>query len=116
MTLSREPLEATPRLSMSPARRARILAMYGHVCAVEGCGETQGLELDHVIPLELGGQDADFNIEPRCTSCHKVKTARDRKAIAKAARLRRQADPETRRRSPRPLRSRGFGKDPLRAP
>ena len=67
-----------------------------------------GLELDHVIPLEQGGQDADFNIEPLCRKHHAEKTRRDIHAIAKARRLRIAADPETRKKTAKPIRSRGF--------
>ncbi len=107
---ARAPVEGTRRLSMSPARRARILALYDGCCAREGCGHSRVLELDHVIPLELGGTNANFNIEPLCRTHHAEKTREDIRAIAKAKRLARDADPATRRKSKRPLRSRGFGK------
>ena len=42
---------------------------------------------DHLIALELGGQDELANLRPLCTDCNRVKTALDHKLIAKAKRL-----------------------------
>lgn len=106
-TPSREPVHGTRRLSMSPGRRARILALYDGRCAARGCAATDSLEIDHVIPLELGGADEDFNLEPLCADHHRVKTARDRRAIAKAKRL---AGETCAGPTKRPMRSRGFDK------
>lgn len=110
--LARKPQEATPRLSVSPARRERVLAAHGHQCARIGCQVTDGLELDHILPLELGGEDVDLNIEPLCARHHKAKTASDIKRIAKARRLRKANDPEQPKKPSRwpsrSLASRGF--------
>lgn len=81
----REPVEIEPR-AMTPARRARILARHNGCCAYPECAETVGLELDHTIPLALGGRDADDNLRPLCGPHHKAKTALDVKLIAKAKR------------------------------
>lgn len=46
-------------------------------------------EIDHVVPLALGGADADHNLQVLCSPCHSGKTAtRDVPAIAKAERIR----------------------------
>ena len=39
---------------------------------------TVATELDHVVPLELGGTYDDSNICPICGPCHLAKTAKDR--------------------------------------
>lgn len=93
----RERLEKTPRLSMSRARRERILSRHAGQCAYPMCEETEGLELDHIVCLSIGGRDTDDNLEPLCGPHHKAKTARDRKLIAKASRLIRKASPDTRK-------------------
>jgi 5-methylcytosine-specific restriction protein A len=46
-------------------------------------------EIDHVIPLALGGRDQADNLQVLCTACHGGKTHRiDVPAIAKTARIR----------------------------
>ncbi|MCX4663345.1 HNH endonuclease [Streptomyces uncialis] len=34
-----------------------------------------GLEVDHVRPLSLGGEDTDRNVHALCTDCHGLKTS-----------------------------------------
>lgn len=81
----REPVPIEPR-RMTSARRARIIAAHGGKCAYPGCDETQGLEVDHIIPLALGGKDRDEDMEPLCLHHHASKTKRDMGLIAKAKR------------------------------
>lgn len=104
----REKVEATPRKSMTPARRARALARFGGKCSYPGCGITDSLQIDHTIPLELGGADEDHNLAPLCVSCHRRKTALDVKMIAKARRLRKRDAGEGRMKAK--IASRGFDK------
>jgi hypothetical protein len=44
------------------------------------CGNRLGTENDHVEPHVAGGPAAIDNLAPRCRSCHRAKTERDRKA------------------------------------
>lgn len=44
-------------------------------------------DLDHSIPLALGGGDQDEDIQPMCVPCHAKKTAIDIKIIAAARNL-----------------------------
>jgi 5-methylcytosine-specific restriction endonuclease McrA len=45
-------------------------------------------EVDHVVPLALGGADTDENLQVLCSPCHAGKTAtRDIPAIAKTERI-----------------------------
>jgi 5-methylcytosine-specific restriction protein A len=46
-----------------------------------------GLEWDHIVPLELGGDDTLENLQPLCKADHKIKTALDVARIAKAKRV-----------------------------
>lgn len=80
----REEVEIDER-KMTPARRARIIARDKH-CRHPGCEVTEGLEVDHIVCLELGGKDADWNLQALCVGHHKQKTARDLGLIAKAKR------------------------------
>lgn len=102
---SREAQDATPRAAMGKARRERILAAHGHACAYPCCEETKGLELDHTVPLELGGRDDDSNLRPLCGPHHRQKTALDVRMIAKARRIRKKAETP---REPSKLQGAGF--------
>lgn len=66
------------------------LEEFGKKCA--SCsmrtGGPAGLEWDHVIPLELGGDDELSNLQPLCRGCHRAKTRRDAGHIAKSRRMR----------------------------
>jgi 5-methylcytosine-specific restriction endonuclease McrA len=44
------------------------------------CGNRFRTENDHLEPHNVGGPASTDNLEPRCWSCHKAKTERDRKA------------------------------------
>jgi hypothetical protein len=50
----------------------------GIVCS--DCGNRFRTELDHMRPRFAGGLTATDNLQPRCWTCHRAKTARDRKA------------------------------------
>ena len=84
---------------MSAARRQRLLERDDWMCCVKGCPKFYGwpLELDHRLPIELGGTDDDDNLTAICQVHHQQKTRDDIARIAKARRLRaKNADPETR--------------------
>lgn len=112
---AREPLPPTPRKAMTPARRARIEALY-EGCATVGCDGSGPYEIDHFIALELGGKEADENLRPLCKPCHDRKTKLDRKLIAKASKRREKhavrkgpdGPPRTRYLPSRQINNRGF--------
>jgi 5-methylcytosine-specific restriction endonuclease McrA len=61
----------------------RIVGRYKGCCA--GCQNKLAIgrwHLDHVIPLEDGGVNAEGNLQPLCVPCHGVKTSGE--AIARA--------------------------------
>ena len=48
----------------------------------------QSWDLDHIIPLALGGADETYNLKVLCNGCHKAKTnQQDIPAISKLVRL-----------------------------
>jgi 5-methylcytosine-specific restriction endonuclease McrA len=47
-----------------------------------------GLEWDHHIPLAIGGDDDESNLQPLCKGCHRLKTGKDLGTIAKGKRVR----------------------------
>jgi 5-methylcytosine-specific restriction endonuclease McrA len=57
-----------------------------HICAGKiGAGERW--EVEHVVPLALGGEDGGDNLRPAHVRCHRGKSAADAKATARAKRL-----------------------------
>lgn len=76
---------------MSTTRRARIFSAHGGVCHI--CGQTidgtrEAWDADHIIPLEISGDDTDENLRPAHRACHSRKTAtEDAPTIAKAKRV-----------------------------
>ena len=51
------------------------------------CGTTDGpFEADHVVPLAAGGSNRMDNAQLLCVPCHKRKTAKDARVIAKIRR------------------------------
>lgn len=81
----REPVVIVLR-ALTPARRARIIARDGGHCRYPGCTTTDGLEVDHIVALGLGGRECDDNLETLCAVHHLQKTRQDARLIAKARR------------------------------
>lgn len=53
--------------------RGRIMQRDGFVC--QGCGRlTLDGQVDHRIPLHLGGSESDGNLQWLCVECHDVKS------------------------------------------
>lgn len=112
--LARELLDGTPRKAMTPARRKRILSAHDNRCAHDGCESADRLEIDHDIPLALGGSEEEGNLIVLCYAHHKEKTRSDLWRIAKAKRQRKliEEPEESRFNWPiRQLQNRGFPKD-----
>mgnify|MGYP000237523529 FL=1 len=61
--------------------RARILKRDGWRCRCSDCAASgrirEATEVDHVTPLELGGADADGNLQAINAECHRIKSARE---------------------------------------
>ena len=56
--------------------RDRILLRDEYTC--RGCGRvSSSLEVDHVVPLHLGGAESDENRGSLCHECHEIKTAQE---------------------------------------
>lgn len=114
MTL--EPVPATPRKAMGQSRRARVLARFDGMCAYPGCEIRDSLQIDHTIPIALGGKEEDANLRPLCNYHHLQKTKLDVKMIAKAKRIIKRDAGEGRVK--RKIPSRGFSKPtvPIKIP
>ena len=80
----------TTRRSLSTTARVRIFEDAGGLCHI--CGQKiqagQKWDVEHVIPLAMGGEDGGDNLKPAHKACHASKTAIDRRDLAKVARIR----------------------------
>ena len=98
---------APKRPAIGKSRRARIFLDHDGICWL--CklkiGSEQAYDIDHQVSRELGGSDDDDNLAPAHKDCHRTKTKEDVRLIAKSNRIRRNADPETRRQTKHPIRS-----------
>jgi len=67
-------------------RRQRILARYGHRCAM--CGATENLEIDHIKPVSLYPELAfdEDNVQILCHECHRLKSNLDQSLARLTAR------------------------------
>ena len=73
------------RWTRKPPAEVRLALELGDPPGFDGircadCGNRFGTENDHVEPHNSGAPAALDNLEPRCRTCHKAKTERDRKA------------------------------------
>jgi 5-methylcytosine-specific restriction endonuclease McrA len=79
------------RRNMSTTRRRRIFLEADGICHICGCkidGTKEAWDADHVIPLEISGDDSDENLRPAHRKCHQQKTAKeDAPTIAKCKRV-----------------------------
>ena len=81
----------TARKKLTPTARARIFLAHGGVCAIctRKIAPGEDYDLDHVLPLALGGADEASNLVPVHVDCHRGKggkTASDIGRIRKADR------------------------------
>lgn len=53
---------------MRPTTRNKILKKFNHKCAQ--CSATERLEIDHIIPLAVGGRDDEDNLQVLCKTCN----------------------------------------------
>jgi len=109
----------TRRPDHIPARKAipraiirEVMARSEGRCEALGCSVI-GVDLDHTIPVALGGKNMTDNIKLLCRDCHYAKSKLDVKMIAKADRQGARSGQQKRRkektvkRGPR-IESRGF--------
>ena len=62
----------TERKSLGKAIRKKLLS--SGACAK--CGSSQNLEIDHIIPIFLGGSSEIENLQVLCFSCNRTKGAK----------------------------------------
>ena len=97
------------RIYLTSREYERLLERQGGKCCVPDCEETEGLIAEHSTPNALFPRKPD---QLMCKACHKVKTLRDVKAIAKVKRLNgtKMSQYERRKKFGSRLKGRGFEK------
>lgn len=78
------------RRTISRTERVRIFETAGGICHICGQpidGVRERWDVEHVIPLALGGDDHGENLRPAHVACHAGKTPEDVRQIAKAKRV-----------------------------
>lgn len=105
--MKREPVPIEPR-RVSAGTRAKILAATGHVCARPGCPD-KATDVDHILPLWLGGSNREKNLEGLCPAHHAAKTKAEATLRAKAKRL--EHRDQGARKPCKAIPSRGFQRD-----
>lgn len=80
--MTRRPLTPLRKLKLFEGAQGKC-----HLCDLKiQVGERW--EVEHVIPLAMGGADDESNMRPAHVDCHKEKTRDDRRNLAKVDRLR----------------------------
>jgi 5-methylcytosine-specific restriction protein A len=76
-TSARNQLRDTARRQWDRRVRPQALARDQFTCV--RCGERDGLEVDHVVPIAQGGTWTLDNAQTLCRHCHAEKTAQERR-------------------------------------
>ena len=79
------------RRTWTPRRKLAVFEAHSgrcHLCHGKIDGTREPWELEHIIPLAMGGADDETNVAPAHVACHRAKTTKDAGQIAKANRVR----------------------------
>lgn len=79
----------TPDAKVPPRVRQRVFDAYNRTCYLSSIIIASGMawEIEHRKPLHLGGEHRESNLAPALTEHHKLKTAAEMRAKAKADRI-----------------------------
>lgn len=101
--MNRERIPIEPR-RVSAGTKAKVLAATDHVCARPGC-TVRATDVDHILPLWLGGSNREKNLEGLCPDHHAAKTKAEASLRAKAKRNEARMNGTRRPRQPIPSRA-----------
>lgn len=76
------PVVARPHDSRAARDRERVLRRDDYLCVLcrfAGFVEL-AVEVDHIVPLSMGGADSDDNKQSLCRTCHRVKSSAEERA------------------------------------
>ena len=71
-------IEPTPRRSVGHETTAKLLELQGDSCIICNCDvsiKSLNCDVDHIIPLHLGGSNSITNLQVLCVPCHRRKSA-----------------------------------------
>ena len=100
--------------AVSKDRREKIIKAQAGICK-RSCCESPAVDVDHIVPLWMGGSNRDQNLEGLCVPHHKQKTQAEAKMRGKVKRIEARANGTRRPRAKIPgqkLQSRGFNGGP----
>ncbi len=110
--MSRRPDHIPARKSFSASVKRAVQERSGGICEKLGCNNPAA-EIDHGLPVALGGPSTLPNAFHLCKSCHLKKTRLDVKMIAKADRQGgRSGQYKRRKKNGSQIQSRGFQQHP----
>ena len=70
------------RVNRTEFQRRTIAKRQNWICAGKDCTlegqELKEYDIDHIIPLSLGGSEEDDNLQALCPACHRKKTDHER--------------------------------------
>lgn len=79
-------IEPTPRRGKEPETTTELLNVQGNSCAI--CHSDVSLDIgksncdvDHLVPLHLGGSNSIKNLQVLCVPCHRRKSALERRKV-----------------------------------
>jgi 5-methylcytosine-specific restriction endonuclease McrA len=67
-------------------KRMKVFARDDNAC--RSCGSKESLEVDHIIPVALGGYEDLDNLQTLCYDCHKKKTVQDNEKVRRVKKTR----------------------------
>lgn len=73
----------TPR-RLGERRKKTVAFRQQYACASCSCILPPDFQIDHVVPLALGGSNGESNLQALCRRCHEAKTREQRHEIASA--------------------------------
>lgn len=79
-----------PRKHIPTKARVELFQAHGercHICGHRIDGTRERWDVEHIIPLALGGDDAPSNWAPAHVACHREKTKQDAADIGRARRV-----------------------------
>ena len=69
--------QAKRALSKKPAVREEVFRRQGGRCVACNASDLQAWDIDHIVPLFVGGADSRSNLQALCVPCHRTKTQRE---------------------------------------